>query len=805
MDETPLLTQSQTQNPPHQDAVPQSRTAETIALDVSGMRCAGCVKVVEDRLQQCEGVTAATVNLVTQTAMVAGDRNLDAQALADAVTDAGFPSQPRSRQQGGANTTADELEERRQTEARQQYWRTAIAAVLLLLSGLGHLEQFGWAAIPGLSNIWFHWGLATLVLIGPGRDILQDGWKGIRHNAPNMNTLVGLGTLSAYTASVVALLWPQLGWECFFDEPVMLISFILLGRTLEHQARHRAVKAFQSLLELQPTTARLVPDPDQTKADADGAAVSVELPVEQVQVGEWVRVLPSEKIPIDGEIVRGQTTVDESMLTGEATPVFKTAGDVATAGTLNQSGAITLRVTRTGDDTTLAQMIALVESAQTRKAPIQRLADTVAGYFTYGVLTVAILTCLFWYFVGIPLWPEVLQTASSAAMAGMHHAGTHTTPLLLSLKLAIAVLVIACPCALGLATPTAILVGSGMGAERGLLIRGGDVLETVHRLDTIVFDKTGTLTTGQPTVTACHSVSAAVDEAAVLQLAATIESGTRHPLADAIRQAAEQQHLQLLQAEDFQTHPGLGVSAAVNGQAVYLGNRDWMIHQDILISDRVTEQANALAAAGTTVVFVARNQEIVGILGIRDTLRPDAKDAVAQLRRHLQVKLITGDQATTAQAIAQMLNLPDDAVLAEVKPDEKVAAIAQLQQDGHQVAMVGDGINDAPALAKADVGISLTSGTDIAIEAADIILMRDQLMDVVAAIQLSRATFNKIRQNLFWALAYNVIGIPVAAGVLLPGFSIALSPAIAGAMMAFSSVSVVTNSLLLRRHRPAQP
>ena len=798
MDQSPLLTADSQDSP---DSAPSvaAVTLATIALDVSGMRCAGCVRAVEEQLNRCEGVVSSTVNLVTETALVEGQAGvIDPEVLAQVLTEAGFPTQPRSRRGQSAESAQQHIEARRHQENREQLGRVAIAALLLLGSGLGHLQQLGWSGPSWLSNIWFHWGLATLALVGPGRSIILDGWRGLWRGTPNMNTLVGLGTLSAYSASVIALLWPQLGWECFFDEPVMLLSFIVLGRTLEQRARSRAATAFHSLLSLQPTRARLIPDPNDAKA----AQTSVELPVEQVQVGEWLRVLPGEKIPVDGEVVTGQTTVDESMLTGEATPVLKQPGDSVTAGTVNQSGALAIRVTRTGENTTLSQMIALVEAAQTRKAPIQRLADTVAGYFTYGVMTLATLTFAVWYGVGFRLWPELLHTVGDMPMVmnGMvHHAIAEPSPLLLSLKLAIAVLVIACPCALGLATPTAILVGSGIGAERGLLIRGGDVLETVHQLDTLVFDKTGTLTTGHPTVTDYFSVVPGIDCPELLQMAATVESGTRHPLADAIQREAKQQGITLLAATDFETQPGFGVAACVEGQRICLGTRDWLVQNGIPISDQAKALADDLAAAGKTVVYIAADQ-LLGVLGVMDTLRPDAVETVEQLREMgFNVMLLTGDQSKTAVAIAQSLQLSSHDVLAEVKPDGKVDAIAKLQQQGQKVAMVGDGINDAAALAQADVGIALNSGTDVAIEAADIVLMRNVLTDVVEAIRLSRATFNKIQQNLFWAFAYNLVGIPVAAGILLPSFGIILSPAIAGALMAFSSVTVVTNSLLLRR------
>jgi len=619
-----------------------------------------------------------------------------------------------------------------------------------------------------------------------------------------MNTLVGLGTLTAYTTSFMALVFPQLGWECFFDEPVMLLGFILLGRTLEQRARRRASAAFESLLALQPQVARLI---GKSAASSVVEQSGIEIPVEQVRVGEWLRVLPGEKVPIDGEVVSGQSLVDESMLTGEPMPVLKQPGEPVTAGTLNQSGVMTLKATRTVSETTLAKIVALVEEAQTRKAPIQQLADTVAGYFTYGVLAIAFLTFLFWYFAGTKIWPDVLLPMAHAESHMMMAMPTATSPLLLSLKLAIAVLVIACPCALGLATPTAILVGTSIGAERGLLIKGGDILERVHQLDTVVFDKTGTLTSGQPTLSDCLPISESGNfdspqstQNSLIQLAATVESGTSHPLAEAIITAAQQQQLPILEAQDFHTEPGLGISALVDNRRVLLGNADWLNQQSVTISDMAQRQVQALAEAGKTVVYVAAQGVLIGVIAVSDVLRPDASETVKRLKdMGLRVMLLTGDQPAAAAVVAQQLSIEPDHVIAGVRPDGKAEAIAQLQAQGRRVAMVGDGINDSPALAQADVGISLQGGTDVAVETAGIILMRGRLMDVVESIELSRATFNKIRQNLFWAFSYNTVGIPAAAGMLLPAFGIILNPAAAGALMACSSVSVVTNSLLLRR------
>ncbi|MEH1910339.1 heavy metal translocating P-type ATPase [Nostoc sp.] len=792
---------------------------EKIILDVGGMKCAGCVNAVERQLTQHAGVKSACVNLATEVAVVESETGaVDADALAQRLTDVGFPTQHRkaSGTIAGKISTLPDPAERQRREMHSSLRQLAIAAVLLILSGSGHFGNLGSSVLPVLNNIWFHCGLATVALLIPGRQILVDGWLGWRRNAPNMNTLIGLGTLTAYIASLVALLFPQMGWECFFDEPVMMLGFILLGRTLEQQARGRAASAFRKLLALQPLKARLIANPEK----AGVGSSSVEIPAEQVRVGEWLQVLPGDKIPVDGELMIGQTTVDESMLTGEAVPVIKQPGDMVTGGTLNQSGAIAIQATRIGSDTTLAQIVTLVEAAQTRKAPVQKLADTVAGYFTYGVLTASVLTFVFWYFFGTHIWTDITMSGGMEMISHATH-NTQHSPLLISLKLAIAVMVVACPCALGLATPTAILVGTAMGAERGLLIKGGDVLEKVHQLDTVVFDKTGTLTTGNPIVTDCllirgdegvsehdyssSSPSSPSSPSSLIQLAAAVESGTHHPLAKAIQQEAQRQQLSIPEAVDFHTEPGLGVSAVVEGRVVLLGNWDWLNWHGIAISETAQQIAQDLATDGKTVVCVAIGETLAGLIAVSDTLRPDAQSTVDKLRQMgLRVMLLSGDRPEAASAIAKQLGLDSADVIAGVPPAKKAAAIQSLQQAGTKVtphsvvAMVGDGINDAPALSQADVGIALHSGTDVAMETAEIILMRDRLNDVVESIQLSRATFNKIRQNLFWAFAYNTVGIPLAAGVLFPSLGFVLNPSGAAALMAFSSVSVVTNSILLR-------
>lgn len=791
------------------EAAPGMSAQLTVALDVEGMRCAGCVQTVEKCLLQQSGVLTASVNLVMARALLQGQPEcMNPQGLAEALTQAGFPSRVRFQSDREPDILPESDLER--TDLFSGEIRSLVLSLILLaFSGIGHLTTWGNISLPILGTLWFHCALATLALLGPGWTILREGWQGVRHQSPNMSTLISLGSLGAYGASLVALLWPDLGWECFFDEPVMIIGFILLGRTLEARARAKTGASLRALLTLQPAIAHWLPTPELDQ--------SLPIPVQQVKVGDWLQVLPGDKFPVDGCLQRGETLVDESMLTGESLPVPKQPGEMLMAGTLNQSGAVVLSATRTGADTALAQIIALVEAAQTRKAPIQRLADEVAGYFTYGVLAISGLTFLFWYGFGSHWWmlppPEMIVpmhhgiSPSHAAAIGVNSL-PRGAPLLLSLKLAISVLVVACPCALGLATPTAILVGTSLGAERGLLIRGGDVLERVQQLNTVVFDKTGTLTTGQPTWQNCWlAESTLLTAQELLQVAASVEQGVRHPLALAIASRAHEQSLALLPTTDYLTLPGRGAQARVQDQLVVLGTAAWLAEQGIMIPEPALIWGQAWERGGSSLVYVAIANACVGGIALGDHLRAEAQSTITGLQSlGLKIKVLTGDQLTTAQRVLEPLGLSQQDILANVSPQQKAAAIAQLQAEGLKVGMVGDGINDAPALAQADVGIALASGTDAAMDAADIVLMRGaigsgniQLTDVVAAVRLSSQTFRKIQQNLFWACAYNLVGIPLAAGILLPKWGIMLSPAISGGMMALSSVCVVTNSLLLRQ------
>jgi P-type Cu2+ transporter len=741
----------------------ETATLEKALVDVQGMQCAGCSAAVEKQLLAMPGVVSASVNLLTAMAVVEHSPEISSIDLAQQLTDRGFPSQLRT-----AQNFSPQADPQR---SLQLIGQLAIAITLLGLSVIGHVGQSAMLPHQHLMNswesVWWHWGLASIALAFPGRFIVVDGLKNLLAGRPNMHTLVGMGAGTAYLTSLVALIWPQLQWECFFDEPVMLVGAMLLGKSLEQYAKQEAAREFDQLLALQPPTAHLVM--------GDG---TVEIPVAQLKVGEQVQVFPGECVPVDGQVLLGQSAVDEALLTGESLPIVKQPGDQVTAGTINQSAPLTVVTQQVGAETVLAKIVALVANAQARKAPIQKLADVAAGYFTYVVMSLAALTWVSWYLIGT-YWLTL-----------------PVAPILFSLKLAIAVLVIACPCALGLATPTAMLVGTGIGAKQGLLIKGGDILEQMNQIKTVVFDKTGTLTIGKPQVVSCQTDVPAAEFWPVVAMAA---AATTHPLAQSIAFYAQEQKYVPLSLAMSETVPGLGVMArSTTDQTIVMGNPAWLAQQGIDIGADWSIPMVGEGQTPATLVYVARNGIVIGLIGIIDRLRPDAQTAVQELQSlGLEVVLLTGDRSVIAVDIAQQLGITQ--VYADCRPAQKAEIITQLQTAG-AVAMVGDGWNDAPALAQADVGMAINTGTDVAIEAADVILMRDRLSDVGRAIRLARATTRKIQQNLFWAVIYNCLGIPIAAGLLF-AWQITLSPAAAGALMAMSSISVVLNSLSLRwRH-----
>ncbi len=739
---------------------------EQLTLPVKGMHCASCVSKVEAALKGVPGVRQASVNLATEKATLALVPGQVAVAdLRRAVRAVGYEIPEEARSQAEA---PDRERAERERENRLLRIKFLVGAGLSLPVLLGSFPQvFPWGP-AFLQNPWVQLVLATPVQFRVGWQFHRGFWNDTVHRSASMNSLVSIGTNAAYFFSVAVTLWPHtfmpLGAMTYYDTAAVLMTLIVLGRWLEARARGRTSEAIRRLVALAPKTARVLRDGREE-----------DVPISEVAAGDVIRVRPGEKIPVDGEVVDGASAVDESMLTGESLPVEKRAGFRVYGGTVNRTGSFTFRATRVGKDTVLAQIIRLVEEAQGSKAPIQRLADQVSAVFVPIVLVVAALTFGVWW-----LWGPA-------------------PAFLFALTNFVAVLVIACPCAMGLATPTAIMVGTGKGAEHGVLIKSAAALELLHKVGTVVLDKTGTLTIGRPEVTDVIPTNGmSADD--LLALAAAAEQGSEHPLGEAVVARAKEHGLALPAVSDFTAVPGHGIQAHVGGQRLLLGNSRLLSERGVRLG-ALEAVGERLAEAGKTVMFAALDGRVLGMIGVADVLKPEARQAVAILRQMgIEVMMLTGDTRRTGEAIARQLGL--DRVLAEVLPEDKAREIKRLQDEGRLVAMVGDGINDAPALAQATVGVAMGSGTDVAMEAADVTLMRGDLRGLVTAIQLSRKTIRIIRENLVWAFGYNVILIPVAAGVLYPLWGILLSPILAGAAMAFSSVSVVTNSLRLKRFRP---
>jgi len=614
------------------------------------------------------------------------------------------------------------------------------------------------------NNVWLFL-MATPVQFIPGWRFYRGTWDAIKSRLANMDTLIAVGTSAAWVYSTVVTFFPSVFPEggVYFDTAALIIGLVLLGKLLEDIAKGKASEAIRKLMDLQPRMARVIRNGREK-----------EVPVELVQEGDLVIVRPGEKIPVDGEVVEGYSSVDEKMITGESIPVEKKVGDVVIGATINKAGMLRFKATKVGADTTLSQIVKLVEEAQISKAPIQRLADTISAYFVPAVMVIAIASFIAWYSLG-------------------------AKPFTFSLTIFISVLIVACPCALGIATPTAIMVGTGKGAENGVLIKSSEYLEKAHKLDTIVFDKTGTLTKGQPEVTDIVAAKT-YEEKDVLKYAAIAEKGSEHPLGEAILREASRKGVEVPNPNFFEAVPGQGVRATYAGKDTLLGNRKLMTENKISIED-FEEKISTLEGEGKTVMITAVDKQVAGVVAVADTLKEHSIEAVKQLQKMgIETIMLTGDNRRTADAIAKKLRIKR--VLSEVLPAEKAEEIKKLQQEGKIVGMVGDGINDAPALAQSDIGIAIGSGTDVALETGGIVLIKDDIRDVVASIQLSRNTVGKIKQNLFWAFFYNTALIPVAAGILYPFFRILFNPVFAAVAMAFSSVTVVTNSLLLRRFKP---
>ena len=749
-----------------------SRSKERVDLPITGMTCAACAARIERTLGKADGIDEANVNLATERATVQFDPAITSvdrivQTIRDTGYDAIVPAPV-------ALESVDDAVAAARNEEHLRLRRKFIVAVVLALPVLIIAMSHGRIDFPGATAVQFL--LTTPVVFYSGAQFYRGAWAALKHRAADMNTLIALGTGTAYAYSVAVMLFPQFfagsssgmtgmaAQPVYFEAAAVIIALILLGKMLEARAKGRTSEAIKRLLGLQAKTARVI---------RDGRELDV--PIETVIRGDRVIVRPGEKVPVDGAIIEGTSTIDESMLTGESMPVEKMYGAAVFGGTINRTGSFTFEATAVGRDTILARIVDMVEKAQGSKAPIARMADVVSGVFTPVVLSIAIATFAAWFVLA--------PTESRLTMA---------------LVSFVSVLIIACPCALGLATPTAIMVGTGVAAENGILVRSGESLETAHKLTTIVLDKTGTITRGEPRLSQVDALGG--DEGNLIRLVASVESRSEHPIASAVTATAADRGIQLEPVHSFRALPGHGIEGVVDGQRILVGNAALMRGHEVDLTD-ASSRIDAMTAAGTTPLIAAIDGKVGGILGVADEVRPESKVAIQAMKSMgLEVVMLTGDNENTARAVASSVGIVK--IVAGVLPDAKAGEIKRLQDSGKLVGMVGDGINDAPALAQADVGIAIGTGTDIAIEAADITLLRGDLRRVVSAISLSRATIRNVKQNLFWAFVYNVIGIPIAAGLLYPVTGWLLSPVIASAAMSLSSVSVLTNSLRLRSYTP---
>ncbi|BDA68650.1 cation-transporting ATPase [Rivularia sp. IAM M-261] len=767
---------------------------ENATLKLGGMSCASCARGVEEAISSVNGVSECVVNYGAELATVEYDpRKTDVTAIQQAVDEAGYSAYPLQEQNPVAQQ--DEAEKRRQSRETNELTRkVVVAGILSGIIVIGSIPMMTGLHIPFIP-MWLHDPWLQLVLTIPiqfwcGLSFYSNAWKAFKRHAATMDTLVALGTSTAFIYSLFPTFFPNffisqgLRPDVYYEASSVIIALILLGRLLESRAKKQTGEAIRKLIGLQAKTARLIRDGQE-----------IDIPIEEVQIGDVILVRPGEKIPVDGEVVDGTSTIDESMVTGESVAVKKQPGDEVIGATINKTGSFKFKATRVGKDTVLAQIVQLVQQAQGSRAPIQRLADSVTGFFVPVVIAIALLTFIIWFNIMGNLTLALITT--------------------------VGVLIIACPCALGLATPTSVMVGTGKGAENGILIKGAESLELAHKIKTIVLDKTGTITQGKPTVTDFITTNgtANANEIKLLQLAASLERNSEHPLAEAVVRYAQTQnvdnnnnvnvgtlHVTSLQqrrqqqVNNFESIPGSGVQGIIDNQLVQIGTQRWMSELNIN-TQALQQQKERLEYLGKTAIYIAVDSKIEGLMGISDAVKPTSTQAIKSLQKlGLEVVMLTGDNRRTAETIAKEVGIKH--VLAEVRPDQKADTVKKLQSEGKIVAMVGDGINDAPALAQADVGIAIGTGTDVAIAASDITLISGDLQGVVTAIQLSHATIRNIRQNLFFAFIYNVAGIPIAAGILFPIFGWLLNPIIAGAAMAFSSVSVLTNALRLRNFRP---
>ena len=754
------------------EMVTQEGTTQTFAIE--GMTCASCAQTIEKAVGKLSGVDKASVNLATEKMQVS--YNASAISVSDvtgAVSNSGYAAVLETTEtQDNSRAEKREKKEKRMKQLSNRFGISIIFTIPLLIISMGPMVGMPLPNIVDPTINAFNFSLLQLILTLPimvvSWEYFQKGFKTLFKGHPNMDSLIALGTAAAFVYSLAATIGTGLGYGNFsdllyYEVTGVILALHTLGLFLEERSKGQMSSAIEKLVNLVPKTARVIRN-----------GVEQEITVDEVALGDVIRVRPGESMPVDGVVVEGRTSVDESMLTGESIPVEKESGDEVIGASINKNGSIDYRATRVGSDTTLSQIIKLVEDAQGSKAPIARMADIITGYFVPIVIALAVLAGIAWLIAG---------------QSGIF-----------ALSVIITTLVIACPCALGLATPTSIMVGTGKGAEHGVLIKSGVAIETTHNLDTIVFDKTGTLTEGKPIVTDIL-VTPLITKENLLYYAASGETGSEHPLGEAIVQKSKEENMTLAKPDHFEAIPGHGIRVEIEGKDMYIGNRKLMIEQKIDLSS-MEKESDRLADEGKTPMYLSVDGELAGIIAVADTLKENSMKAVKELRRRgVEVIMITGDNKRTAKAIAKQVGI--DSVLSEVLPEDKAEEVKKLQETGKKVAMVGDGINDAPALAQADIGIAVGSGTDVAIESADIVLMRNDLTAVLTAIDLSHATLRNIKQNLFWAFAYNLVGIPVAMGLLYIFGGPLMSPMFAAVAMSFSSVSVLLNALRLRRFKPA--
>lgn len=746
---------------------------DNLTVKLQGMSCASCASSIEQAIKSVPGVIECNVNFGMEQASIQYDSQKTSLAtIQKAVDEAGYKAFPLPEIAQGEDDTEQANRQAESQVLQRKLWTAGMISLLLFTGSIPAMTGWHLPFIPGwLHNFWVQLVLTAPVQFWCGNSFYIGAWKSLKRRLATMDTLIALGTTCAYFYSVFVTVFPGfflaqgLIPSVYYEVAASVIALILLGKTLENRAKGETSEAIRKLMGLQAKTARIVRNGQE-----------LEVPLAQVEIGDIVQVRPGEQIPVDGEMIEGYSTIDEAMVTGESLPVKKQVGDEVIGSTINKTGSFKFRTTRIGQDTFLAQIVKMVQDAQGSKAPIQKLADEVTGWFVPAVIAVALATFIIWFNV--------------------------TGNLTLATVTMVEVLIIACPCALGLATPTAVMVGTGKGAENGVLIKGAESLELAHKIQVIVLDKTGTLTEGKPTVTDFVTIKgiANSNELKLLKLAASVERNSEHPVGEAVVRYAASQEVSLTDVKDFEAIAGSGVQGVVEGKSIALGTLRWM--QELGFDTEYLElRARAWESASKTVVWMAVEGKIEAMLGIADTLKPSSVRAVKALQKlGLEVAMLTGDNRATAESIAHAVGI--DRIFAEVRPDQKAAKIQALQAQGKIVAMVGDGINDAPALAASDVGIAIGTGTDVAIAASDITLISGDLQGIVTAIQLSRATMRNIRENLFFAFIYNIAGIPIAAGILYPIFGWLLSPIIAGGAMAFSSVSVLTNALRLRNFQP---